>query len=66
MFKNVVGDENAVKYKKVGWSVASGCAEVIADVLLCPWEAVKVRMQTAPEGTFTSRFGEAFNSMKAE
>jgi len=26
------------------WAVASGCAELIADTLLCPWEAVKVRV----------------------
>ncbi|MCB0370644.1 MAG: hypothetical protein KDD45_14770, partial [Bdellovibrionales bacterium] len=31
VYKNVVGEENADKYRKVGWSVASGSAEVIAD-----------------------------------
>jgi len=32
--------------------ISSACAEVIADVLLCPFEALKVKMQTAEEGTF--------------
>ena len=31
-------------YKVVGYALSSACAEVIADVLLCPWEATKVRM----------------------
>ena len=38
IYKKIFGEENADKYKKVGWSVASGSAEVIADLLLCPWE----------------------------
>lgn len=44
VYKKIVGDENAVKYRRIGWSVASGCAEVIADALLCPWEAVKLKI----------------------
>jgi len=44
VFKNAVGEENAVKYRLVGWSLASGSAEVIADALLCPMEAVKIRI----------------------
>ena len=43
-------DENAEKYRKVGWSVASGSAEVIADLLLCPWEAVKLKIQLSRPG----------------
>ena len=39
-----LGEENAVKYKRIGWSIASGSAEIIADCLLCPFEAIKVRM----------------------
>jgi len=44
VYKGIVGDENAVKYRRIGWSIASGSAEIIADMALCPWEAVKVRM----------------------
>jgi len=42
--KELSEKKNADKYKKIGWSVASGSAEVIADCFLCPWEALKVRM----------------------
>jgi solute carrier family 25 phosphate transporter 3 len=44
VYKGIVGEENAHKYRRIGWSVASGSAEVIADTFLCPWEAMKVRM----------------------
>jgi solute carrier family 25 phosphate transporter 3 len=64
VYKGVVGEENAVKYKKIGWSVASGSAEVIADVFLCPWEALKVRMQTSRPGTFPTQTATAFNLIK--
>jgi solute carrier family 25 phosphate transporter 3 len=66
VFKGIVGDENAVKYRRIGWSVASGCAEIIADTLLCPWEAVKVRVQTSKVGTFPLGFGEAFAKLRAD
>ena len=45
IFKDVyaaAAGENAAKYKVVGWSVASASAEFIADILLCPWEAVSI------------------------
>jgi len=50
VYKKIVGAENADKYKKIGWSVASGCAEVIADTLLCPWEAIKLKIQLSRPG----------------
>ena len=43
MFKDVYRaalGEKAAQYQTVGFLVSSACAEVIADVLLCPWEAV--------------------------
>ena len=43
MFKDVYKaalGEKAAQYQTVGFLVSSACAEVIADVLLCPWEAV--------------------------
>merc|ERR1712060_511173 len=62
MFKDVYKaalGEKAAQYQTVGFLVSSACAEFIADVLLCPWEALKVRMQTSDEGTFpkTAREG---------
>lgn len=44
VFKKLVGPDNAVKYRQIGWSFASASAEFIADILLCPWEAIKVRV----------------------
>ncbi|XP_022933249.1 mitochondrial phosphate carrier protein 3, mitochondrial-like [Cucurbita moschata] len=49
-FKNyysyMVGTENAANYKTFIYLAASASAEVIADVALCPMEAVKVGVQT--------------------
>lgn len=44
VYKGIVGEENSVKYKKIGWSISSATAEIIADCALCPFEAVKVRI----------------------
>lgn len=63
IFKDVYAEAagaNAYRYRVLGYSLASACAEVIADVLLCPFEAVKVRMQTSRPGEFPTRFGPAF------
>lgn len=42
VYKGALG-EKAYQYQTVGFLVSSACAEVIADVLLCPWEAVSAR-----------------------
>jgi hypothetical protein len=42
VYKGALGDK-AYQYQTVGFLVSSACAEVIADVLLCPWEAVSPR-----------------------
>lgn len=55
MFKDVyakVAGDKAEKYKVIGFAISSASAEVIADCLLCPMEAVKIRMQTSKLGTF--------------
>lgn len=51
------GDETAVSLRSVIWATASASAELIADCLLCPFEAVKVRIQTSAKGTFPETFG---------
>jgi len=50
--QKAVGDETFTKNRKVCWAISSACAEVIADTLLCPFEAVKVRIQTSKPGAF--------------
>jgi solute carrier family 25 (mitochondrial phosphate transporter), member 3 len=45
---------------------ASASAEVIADAALCPFEAVKVRMQTSlPSANFPTSFGAAWGKITA-
>jgi len=45
---------------------ASASAELFADVALCPLEMVKVKVQTAPKGTFPTGFGAAWAQMSAQ
>lgn len=48
MFKDVYKaalGQNAAKYQTFGFLAASACAEVIADVLLCPFEAVRYQCE---------------------
>ncbi|XP_055825169.1 mitochondrial phosphate carrier protein 3, mitochondrial-like [Solanum dulcamara] len=47
-YADLAGAENAIKYKTLIYLAGSASAEVIADVALCPFEAVKVRVQTQP------------------
>jgi len=67
VYKAIVGAENADKYKKVGWSIASGSAEIIADTLLCPWEAIKLKIQLSRAGSeYPSQLGAALAKLRAE
>jgi len=43
VYAKVAGDK-AYDYRTLGYCISSACAEVIADTLLCPMEALKVRM----------------------
>jgi solute carrier family 25 phosphate transporter 3 len=69
MFKDVYrgacgNDEKTIKkYQTLGFAVSSACAEVIADVFLCPWEALKVKMQTSEPGTFTTSTIKGLNQI---
>jgi len=55
-YSEMVGPENAQRYKTWIFLAGSASAEFIADIGLCPLEAVKVRMQTSmppfAKGTF--------------
>ncbi|VAH22811.1 unnamed protein product [Triticum turgidum subsp. durum] len=44
----MAGPENAMKYKILIYLAGPASAEVIADIALCPCEAVKVCVQTQP------------------
>ena len=45
-YSDLVGADNAYKYKTWVYLAGSASAEFFADIGLCPFEAVKVRMQT--------------------
>nr|PNR51347.1 hypothetical protein PHYPA_010533 [Physcomitrium patens] len=47
-YSDMAGAEDAKRFKTLIYLGASASAEVIADVGLCPFEAVKVRVQTNP------------------
>ncbi|KAK6127781.1 hypothetical protein DH2020_038490 [Rehmannia glutinosa] len=47
-YSDIAGPEYAAKYKTLIYLAGSASAEIIADVALCPFEAVKVRVQTQP------------------
>ncbi|OMO93740.1 Mitochondrial substrate/solute carrier [Corchorus olitorius] len=47
-YSDIAGPEYATKYKTLIIVAGSASAEAIADVALCPMEAVKVRVQTQP------------------
>ncbi|KAF2088267.1 putative mitochondrial phosphate carrier protein [Saccharata proteae CBS 121410] len=55
-YSDLAGPEKAYRYKTGLYLAASASAELIADIALCPFEAVKVRMQTTippfAKGTF--------------
>jgi solute carrier family 25 phosphate transporter 3 len=45
-YSDLAGEDRAYRYKTSLYLAASASAELVADVFLCPFEAVKVRMQT--------------------
>ncbi|KAL7266895.1 Cu/Pi carrier [Rhizina undulata] len=46
-YSDLLGPESALKHKTWIYLAGSASAEFIADIALCPFEAVKVRMQTS-------------------
>ncbi|KAI2615611.1 mitochondrial phosphate carrier protein [Hypoxylon sp. NC1633] len=52
-YSDLAGPENAYKYKTFLYLGASASAEFLADLALCPFEAVKVRMQTTIPPPYT-------------
>ncbi|KAJ1892076.1 Cu/Pi carrier, partial [Kickxella alabastrina] len=57
LYASSVGEENAAKYKTALYLSASASAEFIADIMLCPMEALKVKMQTSTTPFATSFLG---------
>ncbi|KAK9771478.1 hypothetical protein AB5N19_05632 [Seiridium cardinale] len=55
-YSDLAGPEAAYKYKTGLYLAASASAEFLADLALCPFEAVKVRMQTTIPAAYTGTF----------
>jgi len=64
-YMNLVGEEASAKYKGLIWLAGSASAEFFADIVLCPLEMTKVKIQTSPSGTFPIGFGSALSQMSA-
>ncbi|KAF5675005.1 mitochondrial phosphate carrier 2 [Fusarium heterosporum] len=55
-YSDMAGPEAAYKYKTGLYLAASASAEFLADLALCPFEAVKVRMQGSIPNPYTGTF----------
>lgn len=58
-----LGPEKATQYQSLVYIVSAGSAEAIADIFMCPWEMLKVKVQTSKPGSFPSNFRPALESM---
>jgi len=63
-YADLIGEENAFLWRTTLYLAASASAEFFADIALCPFEAVKVRIQTQPGWANTIR--EGIPKLKAE
>lgn len=64
LYANAIGEENAFLYRTGLYLAASASAEFFADMFLCPFEAMKVRIQTMPG--YANNMREALGKMKTE
>ncbi|KAJ1964831.1 Cu/Pi carrier [Dipsacomyces acuminosporus] len=64
-YGNLVGEGVASKYKTGLYLSASASAEFLADIMLCPMEALKVKLQTSKE-PFAKGFSEALHKIYAK
>lgn len=55
LYSNYLGENYAYKYKGAIWLGASASAEFVADIFLCPFEMIKVKMQTSKPNTFPTK-----------
>lgn len=66
VYKKLLG-KKAAEYQTIGFLVSSAFAEVIADCLLCPFESLKIRVQTSlPSSNFPTKFLEGWNLLAQE
>jgi solute carrier family 25 phosphate transporter 3 len=49
-YKKILGEDFVANNPKIYYAMCSGSAEFFADILLCPWETVKLKVQTVGIG----------------
>ncbi len=57
LYGGVLGEEYAYTYRTLLYLSSSASAEFFADILLAPWEATKIRIQTQDNWASTLRQG---------
>ncbi|KAL1893776.1 Cu/Pi carrier [Sporothrix stenoceras] len=65
-YSDIVGPERAYAHKTSVYLAASASAEFLADIALCPFEAVKVRMQGSLQSPYRGTFDGISKIMAAE
>jgi len=65
-YSNLAGEKAAYDYRGWIYLAGSASAEVFADAALCPFEMVKVKVQTSIPGTFPTAFGSALSAIQAD
>jgi solute carrier family 25 phosphate transporter 3 len=63
-FSKSFGQTSAKEHRTLIYLLSSASAEVIADCLLCPWESLKVRMQTSEN--FPHKLIPGFSELRKE
>lgn len=63
VYMNMAGEDNTLRYRGLIYLAASATAEWFADIALCPFEMVKVKVQTSKDGTWPIGFTEATKLM---
>lgn len=64
MSKNFLGDESFAEHRTAAFLVSAACAEVIADLALCPLEATRIRLVSEP--TFANGLVGGFSRIARE
>ncbi|CCW61368.1 unnamed protein product [Phytomonas sp. EM1] len=66
LYSNMAGEELTKSCTGLIWLAGSASAEFVADIFLCPFEMVKVKVQTSPKGTFPTATLSAICKMKSD
>lgn len=65
LYASIVGPDKAEKYQTIGFLISAASAEFFADMVLCPWESLKVRVQVDTAGEFPRSFTQGTKQLWA-